>query len=481
MIYTAPQAVRIMPPAEPYEPEPARVVWGPAVAAIIVLAWAVSPVLGFQRSLLILTVIGFAAVIGGLRFPAVGLFGIAMLCVLDAPSRVYLFTGGLLRWNTLNYWLVLMIVLYSPFLVRLRDVHSVALMAFAALLGIEVLISPDFTNGTQNVLSIVSAFGMLIYFVRAGFERRMWFWIAFNTGLVGALGGLMFNMQRVNLPVINENAWAASPLSAMITIVLGFPAAAELRRGQSTLLALAAVNLMWIFLSGSRGTLAIGAICFLSLMIGMRGMRQRTVAIATAATLALVVLSHFSDLQERTMLRITKLVSTDHSLAGAYSLGSRTSGRSDLAIGGWYIFQEHPLGVGTGGFPTAWSNFGRHYGLTYGRGQEKAAHSGWLKTLVENGVPGIVLLIVFIFSFAAVGLRQRSWALWRLGMLTSFVLAAAFISSEFQTKGLWFLAAGAAAFLQSDRMLAAMYGREPAPSDRFGGQARLYSPELDGE
>ena len=43
MIYTAPEAVRVMPTAESYEPAPARVVWGPAMAALIVLAWAVSP------------------------------------------------------------------------------------------------------------------------------------------------------------------------------------------------------------------------------------------------------------------------------------------------------------------------------------------------------------------------------------------------------------------------------------------------------
>ena len=480
MIYAAPRVARVTPAPTTYAAPPEQVAWGPVMSAIIVLAWAASPVAGFRTSLLILTLVGFATVIAGLRFPAIGLVGIAILCVLDAPSRVFLLTGGLLRWNTLNYWLLVMMALYSPFLTRLRDPHNLALMAFAALLAIEILISPDFTNGAQNVLSVISAFGMLIYFVRAGYARRMWFWISFNAGLVGALGGLMFNMQRMSLPVINENAWAASPLSAMIAIVFGFPAAAELRRGQSTLLALAAVNLMWIFLSGSRGTLVIGALCFISLMIGMRGMRQRTIALVAAAVVALAVVSHFSKLQERTMQRITRLVATDHGLAGAYSLGSRTSGRSDLAIGGWYIFQEHPLGVGTGGFPNAWSNFGRHYGLTYGRGQEKAAHSAWLKTLVENGIPGVVLLIIFIFSFATVALRQRSWVLWRLGMLTSFVLAAAFISSEFQTKGLWFLAAGAAAFLQRERVLAAMYGREPAPPERLGASRRWYSARLEG-
>jgi hypothetical protein len=87
-------------------------------------------------------------------------------------------------------------------------------------------------------------------------------------------------------------------------------------------------------------------------------------------------------------------------------------------------------------------------------------------------------MVYFVFSFGVVGMRQRSWALWRLGMLTTFVLAAAFISSEFQTKGLWFLAAGAITFLQRDRVLSAMYGRDPAEADRFGGVPRRYHAEV---
>lgn len=449
--------------------------WGPAVAALIVVIWAGGVLRGFQMSLLILTVLSYMSLVIGLRYPAIGLLGVMVLCILDAPARVYILTGGLLRWNTFNYWLLLMMALYAPFLVRLRDVHSLALMAFVGLLTIEILVSPDVTNGTQNVLGIISVFGMLIYFVRAGGDRRMWFWLSVNGGLVGALGGMVFFMQRISLPTINENAWAAFPLTALIAVIFGFPAAASLKRGQPTLLVLATANLAWIFLSGSRGNLLIGSCCFLVLLVGLSGARQRTIAISCAALIGLVAAAHFGRLQERTIHRITKLFTTEHALAGDYSLGGRTSGRSDLAIGGWYIFKDHPLGVGTGGFPTAWSKLGHHYTLSYGRGEEKAAHSGWVKTLVENGVPGLTLLIVYVFSFAAVALRQRSWVLWRLGMITSVALSAALLSTEFQTKAIWFLAAGATAFLHRHRLEEAMYGRpgvselswRPARSPRY--------------
>ncbi len=436
--------------------------WGPTVAALVTVIWAGGAVGGYRTALVIVTVLSFGALVVGLRAPAIGLLGVMMLCIVDAPARVYILTGGLLRWNTFNYWLLAMMALYAPFLFRLRDGHSLALTAFIGLLAVEILVSSDFTNGTQNVIGIASVFGMLIYFVRAGNDRRMWFWLSVNGGLMGALGGLVFFMQRASLPTINENAWAASPLTALIAVVLGFPSAAAMRRGQPTLLMLASINLAWIFLSGSRGNLLIGSCCFLVLLVGLTGTRQRTMALVCAGFMALVAAVHFGKLQERAIHRITKLFTTEHGLSGNYTLTSRTSGRSDLAIGGWYIFQDHPFGVGTGGFPKAWAEMGIHYNLTYGRGEERAAHSGWVKTLVENGAPGVALLLIYVFSFAAVGLRQRNWVLWRLGMLTTVAVSAALLSTEFQTKGIWVLAAGATAFLHRDRLEDAMYGRPPA-------------------
>jgi hypothetical protein len=430
--------------------------------ALIVAAWAATPVAGFRMSLLILTLMGFVALFAGLRYPAIGLLGVTMLCILDSPSRVYILTGGLLRWNTFNYCLLLVMALYLPFLVRLRDPHSLSLMALVGLLCIEIMVSPDIGEGIQNVLGIVITFGLVIYFVRAGSDDATWFWLAVCGGTMGALGGLMFFIDRLNLPTINENSWAALPLTAVFSVMFGLPSAARMQRGQPTLVMLAAANIAWIFLSGSRGTLAIGACAFIGILVGMRGVRQRTTALSAAAVISMVAAAHFGKLQDRAIHRLTKLFTAEHGLAGNYSLGSRTSGRSDLAIGGWYIFEEHPFGVGTGGFPTAWSELGRHYGLVYGRGEEKSAHSGWVKTLVENGAPGLTLLIIYVFSFAAVGLRQRSWALWRLGMLTSAMLAASLISNEFQTKAVWFLAAGATAVLQRERLSAALYG-DPAP------------------
>ena len=69
------------------------------------------------RAFVALTAIGLAATVVGAIRPVIGLYGITMVCLLDAISRVYVFTGGVLRYNTLNYWLLCALVLFATTLV----------------------------------------------------------------------------------------------------------------------------------------------------------------------------------------------------------------------------------------------------------------------------------------------------------------------------------------------------------------------------
>lgn len=455
-------------PSRPKQPQTGKW-WGPLFCLFIVLVWAASFVVGFRVALTVIEVVGLLTTVIGLFKPRLGIVGITILCVIDGPARVYLLTGGLLRWNTMNYWLLLVMLLYVPFLIRLRDRHNVLLAGLLAILFVGLSITNNLTEGVQHILGIIITYGLLVYFVRAGTDKRMWFWISTIAGLIGALGGLSWFFQRLHLPAINENAWAMFPCTALFAICLGFPSAVSMKRGQSTLLSLAVVNLMWIFLSGSRGTLLIGVCCMILLLLTIRGLRQRTVAILCGSLIVIAAAAHFSQMQERATFRLFKLFTTDQPLSGNYSLSSRTSGRSDLAIGGFYIFEEHPMGAGTGSFKLAWKNLDRHdnkYMGDYARGELRAAHSGWVKVLAENGVLGILLLAGWVFSFAFGALKTRKRMLRRLGLLTSLALAAALLSTEFQSKGLWYLAAGATAFLERESVESAMFVRRRLPNAR---------------
>lgn len=404
--------------------------WTRGLLALTVAAWAAAVIGGVELSLWILTLAGFAAVAAGFRRPAVGALGIAVLCTLDPVTRLFLMTGGLLRWNTLNYVLILLACLFVRHLLRTGGTPLPLLAALTALFGLEIVISPHPETGMENLIPVLASFGLIACFVRARSEPGVWHAMALVTGTIGALGGFMFF--ALQEPLINRNAWGWFPLTALVAIAL---ASATAPRGAGfVLLLLASANLMWTFLSASRGDLLVGLLVAASIVLAGRAAKRRLIAATVATAAAIAIGSHFADLSDRAMARLGMLTADD-------SLRQRTSGRSDLARGGWYIFLEHPLGIGTGGFPAAWAALRDRPDLTFQRGKEFNAHSGWVKTLTENGLPGFALLLAFVLSFSIPAARGCGPARW-LGVVTTAVLATALLTTEFQGKGIWFLAAG---------------------------------------
>ena len=77
------------------------------------------------------------------------------------------------------------------------------------------------------------------------------------------------------------------------------------------------------------------------------------------------------------------------------------------------------------------------------------AHAGWIKILAENGLPGISLMGAYLVSFVVAGWRSRHRDLLMLGLLVTLVFGLGFTTTEYQSKGLWFLAAGVMALLPS--------------------------------
>lgn len=418
--------------------------WAMMFIAVIVLSWGLGMVAGFEIALVILTAFAYLAAIVGLRKPLIGLLGIGMLCTLDAISRVLLLTGGLLRWNSLNYWLLCVIALNMTFLLKQRDIQTRFALLFVVMLafGLLLISAQDLEMGAQSVLNVVTFFGLLIYFAFSKRNPRIWYLQGLVCGSLAALGSFVYFMQISSLPFVNPNAWAYFPLTAIFSICLGYKFAPRGWQGQVLCWSLAVANLAWVFLSGSRGSLLVGSTCIMFLLLTTRSMSQRFVYAGLAVVVAIVAIAEFTDLNADAIHRITKLLDPKE------SVGARTSGRSDLALGAWYIFKEHPLGIGTGGFAQAWANMGYRQSLSgYGYGKEVQAHSGWTKTLAENGFQGTLVLAGFVSSFAVVGWRRRRFGVWSLGLLTTTVFALAFLSTDFAGKGLWYLAAGSTILL----------------------------------
>jgi hypothetical protein len=329
-----------------------------------------------------------------------------------------------------------------------------AMRPYLVLIGVLALWlvwSPGVEIGVQHLLGIAILPALMLAFRRAAAVPGIWYWIAVVAGLTAGLGSAIFFLQQAALRGINKNAWSFFPLAALFAICLAAPFARFHRLGVAVLLSLAALQGFWVFLSASRGSMAIALVCLLFLFVSIGQWRRRLLLLVLGTLVVLAAGQQFLAREELATHGVRKLLDPDQTMAG------RTSGRSDLALGAWYLFLENPMGIGTGGFASTWAALGDRPRLQgFGQGVEFQAHSAWTKTLAENGVIGFLALVVFVWSFAAQGRRTRRRGLARLGLLTSTALAVAFLSTEFQGKCFWFLAAGASALI-------ALYGR-PAPA-----------------
>jgi O-antigen ligase len=426
-------------------------VWGPRLVGAIVIIWLAGDRIGFVRALMFLTSMGFIAAIAGIRHPVLGLFGVGLLAVLDPISRhLVLGSGGLLRWNSFNYLLVIVMLLYLPKVWRMTDPHSVLLRALLIVLALGLGFTSQMEAGVQIVLNVVTVFGIMIYFRRAPCDATTMFWLGMVTSTTAAVGGFEYFRNADALPIMNKNAFAMFPLAGLFGACLALPFAGAIRGGQLLLAAIAAMDLAWVFLSRSRGSLVLGLIAMGFLLISVRTLPRRVTSFTAAALLIAGASGHFDALQADASRRFNKF------LDERMTLEERTSGRANLALGAWQLFIHNPMGVGTGAFPDAWSQLEQFDNATrFAEGSHTNAHSAWIMVLAENGLPGIIMFLLYVGSFAVVGMNRRDPTLVRLGLFTSVVLAAAFGTTEFQSKALWFVAAAATTLLHQQHRLTA--------------------------
>lgn len=437
--------------------------WAAVVLAVVVPACLAGLVIGLRPALTVIAACSLVGALVGLRVPVLGLYSVATMCTLDAMTRVYLMDGGWLRWNTFNYLLLLASLLGAPFLIRLRNGQLRLLQSLSILLALGLLRTPDMARGMQDLLGMLAVFGLMVYFVRAAGEPDIWYWLGIVTGVTGALVGLAFYRTGVaRMGHIDPNAWSLSSLTALSAIALAYQAAVARGRGAVSLAILAALNSGWIFLSGSRGSM-LGACCVLAYLLAVTpGLHRRVGMLLVGALLLVGVSAQFGELETHAIARISRLFDSSRDLT------NRTSHRWSLAVGGWRMFEAHPVvGVGTGGFIPAWRRMGDAGDIpdfeAVARGRE--AHSAWIKVLAENGAPGGLLLAAAVLSFALVGRRTPGYG--ALGALASVSMAAIFLSTEFQSKGVWFLAAG---------VLVMMHQRALAPPARAESAGALAGP-----
>ncbi len=441
--------------------------WGKALVALVIASWGASFVAGFQVCLAALTLAGYAASIYGLFKPPVGLLGIGVLCTVDAVTRSFLLTGGMFRWNTFNYWLVLVALLNIALLFRLRYLPLRILFVLAFVLGIGLVYSPDMENGTQHVLALSACFGLLVYFAKNELSPALWQWFGVVNGIIGGIGGLMF-LLVAGAQSLNPNVYVFFPLTAMFSICLALRYLDRRPGIQLALLGLAVLNFAWVFISTSRSGVLVGICCILFLVLQIRRFSHFATIVIVAVLVGSAVLSQFTEMGEYTISRFSKLSESDRSLA------NRTSGRSDLLEGGWEVFLDNPtMGVGTGGFSARWARVSAEMNLTYQYGGRADAHAGWIKVLSENGILGFVPMTLFVLSFTFMGWKRRRLQVLPMGLFVTTILSISFFMTEFQSKGLWLLATGCMVILSRGYSTQAALRGDPAKrhTSMFGSRS----------
>ena len=421
-------------------------VWGIGLMILIALVWGAGFLVGFQVAVAIFMSIGLILAVVGLFSPSLGILAIGMLAAVDSLANIFLLTGGLLRYNTINYWLLIVMALFIPFILRLRDFNSRMLQIFLVLLALEITFSKDISRGVQDVLNMGVTFGLVVYFARALQDEISLYWMGLVNGLLASLGGLIFFLKASELPYANPNDWSYFHLTALFSICMAYQLAVKYHKDRILLLAFAAINFAWVFLSGSRGSLLVATLCGAYLFLATRSLTWKSVMVVMVFLLGVWVTANFVDQQAYMVSRIQMMF--DPTIPEA----KRTSKRSVIAEAGLQIFKENTFGIGTGSFE-------REAERANLLASSRPAHSAWIKVLAENGVPGIVLMVLFIGSFAIVGFRRPQEGRLLFALFITLTLVSAFIAKEFRGKSLWFLVAGGIAMLHPEEMLALVHSK----------------------
>jgi O-antigen ligase len=430
--------------------------WALLLGVLAVVAFAATPVVGMRPALGLLVAIALLCALGGILRPVLGLYAVTILCTLDAMTRVFLIGANpILRWNTLNYLLGVVALLGIPFLARFRTAPLRFLEVLLALLVCGLLFSPDQSTGLQDVLGMSAVLGLIVYAARGSQFPGAWYWLGVVAGVTGAMAGIVYFAYASRLPKIDYNAWAQSSLTALFATVIALLQAYREHRPQALLALLAAINTACVFLSGSRGTTLAALVAVVVAMLSAPGQGRRMLLLVTMGLAALATTAVFAEYRRAAVARASALTDADRSLA------NRTSHRWSLVVGGLYLFQRHPVtGVGTGGFIPAWraaaddpevaARIPDFRAVAEGRD----AHAGWVKVAVENGVPGLLLLVGALGSFVVVGRRAGRP---EVGALVALTMSVLLLSTEYRSKSLWFLAACGLCVIHGERIAA--YGR----------------------
>jgi hypothetical protein len=424
--------------------------------ALLSLVWLAGYPLGPKVPIAILTVVGFILLAYGLIRPGIGLSGAALLCTIDSISRAHLMSGGLLRWNTFNYALIVLAILKLPLLAKWTCAPLRIAAALSAILALQLIQSEDFDAGAQHLLGLISFFGLLAVARSVKNDRAAFLNAACLSAIISVTGAGVLLSLGAGSSAMNQNAYAYFPLAGSFAACAALPLVASSSSWRRVLLPLILLNCGWAAATGSRAGMLLALLCFIWMLTAFPGIRTKVTASVAAGLCTLFLLVIASDKFAYTWERLQR------TMDGSRTLANRTSGRSDLFLRGWALFLEQPLGAGTGSFASAQLDDATPLQNSSIAEKRLQAHSAWIKTLAENGLQGLLLLLALVASFWRTTRGLGDPQIRISGIFTSLILAAAFLATEFQSKPLWMLAAMSASLAYAEGRAARKPVKRPA-------------------
>jgi putative inorganic carbon (hco3(-)) transporter len=338
------------------------------------------------KGLILTYIVAYSAMIAAPRYPLIGLYVYVGLAILR-PQEIFAFAGDirnlslyvgaatLIGWalNGFGTWGMgrgrVVVSMFLLFLLLFTLSASLALdraVAFNSLFEFSKLFLPflagiTLINGEKDWRPLLWTIVLCQGYV--GFEQNLNYVQGFNTAAAGGFGGMDNNFFGLSL---------VTTLGPAIALTLAS------RKWWSRLAAAVATGLILhtILLTFSRGAMigliAVGVVAFV-----MMPKRPKYLA----ALLVLVLVSARLTGPELFARYGTAFAPEEERDGSAQS-------RVDLWKDCLKVIEQHPaLGVG----PANW----RTIAASYGWSPDKSAHSVWMETAAEVGVPGVLALLLF--------------------------------------------------------------------------------------
>ena len=284
--------------------------------------------------------------------------------------------------------------------------------------GVSMLWTKDVRQGAIELVFFILPFGLLAVVLARLPWSRMWVLVLYVQlalmGLVFASIGIVQYEERQifwNPKVKVDNAYAPSGWfyrvnsvfydpsiygRFLVVAILAGLAVVLRRRGRDPLWAIAAtlvLGITWVgllpsFSQSSYVALMVGVTVAAIVMWRWRSL----VLLGVAAAVLLLAVAASPQLRHRIQGKTSS------------SLSHVTSGRSTLARNGIKLAVHNPvLGVGIGGFKRAYAD---ETGLKGREPKAAASHTTPITVAAEEGLPGLVLLLVLVFAALTIGFRR---------------------------------------------------------------------------